>query len=143
MKADLTREKRCQLLAVAEPADLIALAERVLSEGSTVEIVHPPQVGTMALQVREPVVGERFLLADVLVTEVRVEIDGHTGWAMRLGEDTLATTAAALCDAAVEAATAIAPDVLDLCEVTATRIAEQSVRERRELASTIVQFEER
>ncbi|HSL58535.1 MAG TPA: phosphonate C-P lyase system protein PhnG, partial [Acidimicrobiales bacterium] len=99
----LTRERRAELLAAAPAESLIALAERCLADGTDPVVVAGPEVGMVMLTVREPVARERFHLGEVLVTRAEVELDGARGWAMRAGDDRLATLAAAVLDAEVEA----------------------------------------
>jgi alpha-D-ribose 1-methylphosphonate 5-triphosphate synthase subunit PhnG len=71
-----------------------------------------------------------------------VELAGHRGWAMRLGDDRVAVLAAAVLDAEVEAGRPRAAEVDRLCQVVAARQAERRDREWAELAPTIVEFEE-
>ncbi len=145
-QAPLTAGRRAELLAVAEQSDLVELAERCLQavpgdEPETV-VIEPPTVGTIPLCVREPVVGERFILADVLGTQAEVEHRGHRGWAVRLGDDAAATLAAAICDAEAAAGADLAAEVERLCRRTERNLADQAAQEWEELARTEVRFEE-
>lgn len=130
------REERAALLAVAEPAELVALADELLARGGRLEVVRAPTVGCVATQVVDPVQGERFLLGDVLACEAEVAFDGVRGWAMRLGDDRAAVLAAAVCDAEG------GPEVAALCVRVAARTAEADAAEWAELAPTVVEFEE-
>ncbi|MGH3984780.1 MAG: phosphonate C-P lyase system protein PhnG, partial [Pseudonocardiaceae bacterium] len=98
-----TREQRAALLAAAEPAELIALADELLADGDDAEVLVAPEVGCVTAQVREPVAAQRFLLGDVLTVRAEVAVGGIRGWAMRLGDDRAAVLAAAVCDARAEA----------------------------------------
>jgi alpha-D-ribose 1-methylphosphonate 5-triphosphate synthase subunit PhnG len=145
-QATLTTGRRAELLAIAEENDLIELAERCL-QGAPDDVpdtivLEPPTVGTVPLSVREPVVGERFILADVLATQAEVEHRGHRGWAMRLGDNTTATLAAAICDAEAASGAGLADEVELLCRRTERNLAEQAATEWEELARTEVRFEE-
>lgn len=142
MTEPLSRARRCELLAVAEPDELRSLADACLADGVEVRILVAPEVGVVSAQVREPVAQERFLLGDVLACRAEVELAGHRGWAMRLGDDRAAVLAAALLDAEVQAGRAHAADVDRLCHIVAVRQAEREAREWAELAPTIVEFEE-
>ncbi|MGH9185365.1 MAG: phosphonate C-P lyase system protein PhnG [Acidimicrobiales bacterium] len=136
-----TAERRTELLAIADRDALVGLAQRCLP-AREVEMTLPPETGTLLLEVREPVVGERFHLGEVLVTRAEVRVGTAAGWAMRMGDDRAATLAAAVCDAEVEAGRPLAGEVLALCD--ATKRAERAARaaERAELAPTEVCFEE-
>lgn len=138
----LTREHRCELLAAAEPTELVALADRCLDDGSEPTLLVGPEVGLTMLEVREPVCGDRFYLGEVLVTRAEVELGGSRGWAMRTGDDRAAALAAAICDAEVEAGRDRADEVDDLCRRTAARAALAAARSWGELAPTEVRFEE-
>jgi alpha-D-ribose 1-methylphosphonate 5-triphosphate synthase subunit PhnG len=138
----IDRDRRCELLAAAEPDALAELAERCLADGPEPTVLSGPEVGVVALQVREPVVGERFYLGEVLVTQVEIALDGTRSWAMRSGSDKAATLAAAVLDAEVEAGRSLAPDVLELCRTTEMALAGDDAAEWSEIAPTEVQFEE-
>jgi alpha-D-ribose 1-methylphosphonate 5-triphosphate synthase subunit PhnG len=137
-----SREDRAELLALAEPTELIALADACLADGVTPQILLAPEVGCVATQVTEPVAGERFLLGDVLACRAEVELGGGRGWAMRLGDHRGAVLAAAVCDAEVEAGRPRTADVLALCDRVAERAAAADAAEWALLAPTVVEFEE-
>lgn len=141
MSEVISREKRAELLAVASRDDLIRLAERCLLKGSP-EVTLLPEVGTVALVVREPIVNDRLILADVLVTRAEVGWGKSIGWAMRLGDDRVATLAAAVCDAEAEAGRPLRPEVEALCRATAGAQVAESRAQWAELAPTMVNFEE-
>jgi len=134
-------ERRAELLAHALPEDLVALADRITAAAHC-RVDRQPEVGMVVLEVREPVAGERFHLTEVLVTQAEVTVDGAPGWAMRTGDDRLATLAAAVCDAAAEAGHALAPEVARLCAATAEQRAAAAAAEQARVAPTAVAFEE-
>jgi alpha-D-ribose 1-methylphosphonate 5-triphosphate synthase subunit PhnG len=139
----LERERRCELLAASAPARLVALADRCLEDSSvSLDLRSGPAVGTVALEVREPVLGERFVLGDVLVTSAEVEWRGQRGWATLLGRDRAAAVAAAVCDAEVEAGGPLSAEVEGLCADTEVALQVAAHEEESELAETIVRFEE-
>ena len=142
MTEPLDREARCGLLAEAGPAELRELADACLADGADVRVLLAPEVGCVPTQVREPVAGERFLLGDVLACRAEVELAGHRGWAMRLGDDRAAVLAAAVLDAEVQAGRARASEVDELCREVARRRQEREEQEWAELAPTVVEFEE-
>ena len=138
----MNREERAGWLAVATPEELVELADRCLADGVRPVVSLPPEVGCVAVQVREPVGRERFLLGDVLACRAEVELDGVRGWSMRLGDDRAAALAAAVCDAEVEAGRPAAAAVLELCRRVAARAAAAERAEWAALAPTVVAFEE-
>ncbi|MGW4124863.1 phosphonate C-P lyase system protein PhnG [Nocardia sp. NPDC004711] len=139
--ADPGRDARVGLLARADRDTLIRLADDCL-QYMDVELRSGPQLGTVLFQVREPIERRRFYLGDVLVTEARVRLGEHEGWAMRLGDDPEATVAAAVCDAALQSATDHRADILALCASTQTLLRAQRLAEMAEIAATAVEFEE-
>jgi alpha-D-ribose 1-methylphosphonate 5-triphosphate synthase subunit PhnG len=139
----LGRERRCELLAASAPAQLVALADRCLEDGSfSLDLRSGPAIGTVALEVREPVLGQRFILGDVLVTSAEVEWRGKRGWATLLGRDRAAALAAAVCDAEVEAEGPLSAAVERLCADTEVALRAAAQEEESELAETVVRFEE-
>jgi len=134
--------ERAELLAVAETTALVELAEACLAEFGDPVLITPPEVGLVVMQIREPVASERFHVGEVVVTRAEVEIAGARGWAMRLGHDRVATLAAAVCDAVATNGGPLADDVTSLCEATRRCQAEAEAGEWRDIAPTIVHFEE-
>jgi alpha-D-ribose 1-methylphosphonate 5-triphosphate synthase subunit PhnG len=135
-------EWRAELLARADPDALISLAERCLASGPPPTVTVAPEVGTVVLEVREPVAHHRFHLAEVLACRAEVHLAGGRGWAMRLDDDREATLAAAVCDAEVDAGRPLAGDVEHLCRITEDRLRREQEQEWAELAPTEVTFEE-
>src|SRR6202020_871071 len=135
------REWRSELLAAAEAPALIALAERCMASGDT-RLTGEPTVGTVPLCVREPVVSERFLLVDVLVTQAEVDHRAQRGWAMRLGDDKAAAVAAAICDAEAASGRGLITEIDALCRATERALADSDAAEWAELVPTEVRFEE-
>ena len=141
----MTREQVSGLLARTDPNSIVDLADAIinaLEDTAKVQITRPPQVGTVQVQIREPLAGERFILADALACNVEVLLDGTPGFAMRLGEDTLAVTAQAICEAEFVAARRYAAAVAALCQRTAERVEADRAAEWDALRPTIVEFEE-
>lgn len=135
-------ERRAELLALAEPDTVVALAERCVESGSTPVVITGPEVGMVMLTVREPIAQERFHLGEVLVTRAEVEVDGVRGWCMRLGDDRMAALAGAICDAEVESGRPLGVEVLELCALVERADADDRQREWDELGPTEVRFDE-
>lgn len=141
--AELSAETRAELLSAAAGEELTGIAERLMTEGlEGLTVVKPPKTGLVMMQVREPVAQERFYLGEVLVTECTVELDGALGWAMREGDDRVATLAGAVLDAVVAAAHPAAGQVAELCAQVADRREAARAAEWDEIAATIVEFED-
>jgi len=139
----MSRERRCELLAAAAASHVVELADRCMrDQPDLLDIRSGPTVGTVALEVREPVLGERFIVGDVLVASAEVEWRGKRGWAMVLGRDRHAALACALCDAEVEAGGPLAGEVEALCAETELEMDEAARQEEAELFETVVRFEE-
>lgn len=138
---ELSRERVCELLAVADAEKLVALADRCL-EGADLRVVRPPETGTVLTRVREPVAGIRFNLVDLLVSSAEVEVDGVPGWGMRVGEEPEAALAQAVCDARVAQSGPYAGEIRDFAADVAATDAAARRAEWDTLAPTIVEFEE-
>lgn len=134
--------RRAELLAAVDADAVVALAEKVLRAGDDLRVITGPELGMVMLQVREPVAEERFYLTEVLVSRAEVELRGSRGWAMRAGDDGLATLAAAVLDAAADVDADHLLAVEALCTATERRLAEHRIAELAELAPTTVQFAE-
>lgn len=134
-------EERAALLARADAVAVTELAERIIEVVGAPTVLAGPETGMVMLQVREPVVAERFHLGEVVVTRAEVDLAGRRGWAMRLGRDRLATLAAAVCDAAGGAGV-LATDVEALCRTTAESDQARDRDAWDRLAPTTVRFEE-
>jgi alpha-D-ribose 1-methylphosphonate 5-triphosphate synthase subunit PhnG len=141
-EAPLSRERRAELLARAQPQELVDLADEALLTGGEPVVMVSPEIGCVTAQVREPIVGQRFLLGDVLSCRAEVELDGARGWAMRLDEDRAAVLAGAILDAAAQRSATDARRVDRLCRQVAERVLRQQEQEWGELVPTIVRFEE-
>ncbi|NLG56424.1 MAG: phosphonate metabolism protein PhnG [Rhodococcus sp.] len=137
-----SREEVAGLLAGAPEEDLVALADQCLSDGAEFAVLSGPEVGTIAAQVREPIMYDRFFLGDVLACRAEVLLGGTRGWAMRMGDNRVATLAAAVCDAEVTAERAHAAEILKLCSRIERDMELADRDEWAALAPTVVQFEE-
>ena len=136
-----SREELSELLSLADPQALVEAANQCITE-ATLTVVRGPEVGTVATQVREPIAGTRFLLADVLVSSAEVTLDGTPGWAMRLGADRPAALAQAICDAELARDGRLAEHLHRLCSDIATTRDLDRAAEWERLAPTVVEFEE-
>ncbi|OYN96258.1 alpha-D-ribose 1-methylphosphonate 5-triphosphate synthase subunit PhnG [Propionibacteriaceae bacterium ES.041] len=136
-----TREELAEQLSLADPSTLVEIAELCL-DAHDLQVVRGPEVGTVATQVREPIAGTRFLLADVLASSAEVRLAGTPGWAMRMGADPEAALAQAICDAELQRDGAYADRLRRLCADVATTTRMERAAEWERLCGTIVEFEE-
>lgn len=139
-------EEVCSELSMIDAESVIALASACLSGDHhgppDIVLTRPPTVGSVVTQVREPVAEQRFILADVLACQAEVTLDGHPGWAVRMGSDRLATLAAAVCAAEYAGQRSQADAVLELCRRGRAEREAARAAEWERLAPSIVEFEE-
>lgn len=99
----LDRGRRFELLAALPEGEASRLAGEALRlAGTEVSVVVPPTVGMLMARAADGARGERFNLAEVLVTEARVALGGHEGWGMVMGRRPEHALAVAILDAAAE-----------------------------------------
>jgi alpha-D-ribose 1-methylphosphonate 5-triphosphate synthase subunit PhnG len=136
------RHRRCEILASLPAAAARRLAEHVL-DGSLGEatLVVPPTVGMIMARAVDGARGERFNLAEVLVTEARVTLGGQQGWGMVVGRAPEHAVAIAVLDAGLEAGHAargaIERELVELARTDEARLAREWAR----LAPTRVDFD--
>jgi phosphonate C-P lyase system protein PhnG len=133
----MSPERRFAALAVADPARLTALAERILEQATSTELRAGPQPATMLVELTETVRAEPFHLGEVVVTEATVLVNGCRGDATILGLDGERALAAAVCDAGAEAGV-LAAEVAHLVYETEQAQAARRAREAAALSATRV-----
>lgn len=147
----VSRDRRAELLAVAEPKAIQQLASRALelsSVSDSLVVTKAPETGLIMMQVREPVCKERFYLAEVVATRAEVLLHDQTGWAIRMGTDRPTALGAAILDAICEVAidkhieyVELHRSIAELCAQTIDEQAEAKAAEWNEVSKTIVNFE--
>ena len=147
----VSRDRRAELLAVAEPKAIQQLASRALelsSVSDSLVVTKAPETGLIMMQVREPVCKERFYLAEVVATRAEVLLHDQTGWAIRMGTDRPTALGAAILDAICEVAidkhieyVELHRSIAELCAQTIEEQAEAKAAEWNEVSKTIVNFE--
>ena len=92
-----------KVLAYCSEQDLSDLAARVLAEYSAaqVRLLSGPRQGLVMLRQQESVADSQFNAGEILVTEVRLELDGQFGFGMVIGDQPRSALALALIDAAL------------------------------------------
>jgi len=137
-----TRTRRAELLARAGADELRDVASRCIAALGEPVIVAPAETGVIVHEAREPIVGDRFQLGEVVVTSAEVHLAEHAGWSLRMGTDRAAALAAAVCDAAAEAGGDPAADVAELLADVEARLRHEERLLLAQLGPTIVEFEE-
>lgn len=143
----LARESLSELVARCDDAFLVTLVDGLLDSAviSAPKPLRSPQIGTVQIQVREPICRERFILSDALVTIAEVMVDESLGWAMRLGANPAAAMAAAVLDGWLSGPDFNQPTKVDVIGrlQTADRAAQFTNQlRRREILGTAIEFEE-
>ncbi|GCE48968.1 alpha-D-ribose 1-methylphosphonate 5-triphosphate synthase subunit PhnG [Thermosporothrix hazakensis] len=131
------------ILANSPEEKVNQLAEHVLKTypQSHIKLLSGPRQGLVMLRVRETVANSRFNAGELLVTEVRLELDKQFGFGMVLGESARKAMGIALIDAAIRKGGALAEQL----KQQITELDQQLHHERRRLqalvAKTKVNFE--
>jgi len=143
----LNREYLSELVARCDDHTLIDIVDDLLWSKTlpTPRPLREPQIGTVQLQVREPICRERFILADALVTIAEVMVEDSLGWAMRVGANAEAAVAAAVLDGWLAGNdgdhVAKAKTIDELRELD--RVNEYAINlRRRDVLATAIEFEE-
>ncbi len=91
------------ILANCSEEQACKVASLVVQHGgqSRITLLSGPRQGLVMLRVRETVANSLFHAGEVLVTEVRLELDGQFGFGMVLGDSPRRAMAVALVDAAL------------------------------------------
>jgi len=135
------RERRCEGIALADPAVLVGLADEVLVE-MAVTVTSGPTVGLLAVRVEEPFERLTFNFTEVTVSEAEVSGGGQRGYAMVVGRRPEQALAGAILDLALEcghpAANRIEAALRDALDGEEARIAAEWAR----VEPTRVNFEE-
>jgi alpha-D-ribose 1-methylphosphonate 5-triphosphate synthase subunit PhnG len=136
------RTRRSEILCMVSADEVAQWVDEFIGTSCEIIVRREPELGMVMLQVQEPVANDNFYLGEVLVTRAEVEVDGHLGWAMRMGDDPTGALACALIDAwAVSSAEAT--NTVDLrCASALARCWEREIAQWEELRKTEVRFDE-
>ncbi len=132
-----------RILAYCSDKQLNNLAEVVLSgyTESQIKILSGPRQGLVMLRVRESVADGQFNAGEVLVTEVRLELDDTFGFGMLTGNRPREAVAVALVDAAVRKGGPVADHLQTELERLSLEIDKERRQLARRVATTKVTFE--
>lgn len=131
------------VLANSTEEQVCQLAEAVLEHygASQVKILSGPRQGLVMLRVRETVANSLFHAGEVLVTEVKLELDDQFGFGMIIGDNSRHALGNALIDAALRKGGALADRLTQELRVLDQQITERNQKEQALVASTRVAFE--
>ncbi|SRR6266496_78021 len=119
------------------------LAALVLQHYSTsqVRLLSGPRQGLVMLRVRETVANSQFNVGEILVTEVKLELDGEFGFGMILGDSPRRALAMALVDAALRKGGTIAAQLTYRLNELDQQLTHNNLRLQALVATTKVDFE--
>lgn len=136
MSARTTAEERFEALAHAELGTVEALADAILADGASVQVVEGPLVGAAPVRVPLPGTGGTVVAGRVVLTRCRVEVEGTRGDAIVPGRAPNAALAAAICDAEAERGGPRAGEVEGLAAAAVRRRRERLRADARTVALT-------
>lgn len=132
-----------QILANSSVEALARLATFVLEKypASQIKILSGPRQGLVMLRMRESVANSQFNAGEILVTEVKLELDGQFGFGTIIGDSARRAMAVALLDAAIRKGGPVASQL----EGEIAQLGEQLQQSRQRMhdlvASSKVEFE--
>lgn len=132
-----------RILANAPETDVCRLASLIMHDypREQVKILRGPSLGLVMLRMRETVANSLFNAGEVLVTEVRLELNGQFGFGMVIGDRPRHALASALVDAALRQEGATAARLLLELEALDQHIAAHNRQEQLLALATKVEFE--
>ncbi|WP_185805330.1 phosphonate C-P lyase system protein PhnG [Bacillus canaveralius] len=98
----MKKARLSKILIEGNPETLAHFAKQV-EETVTVRIERSPATGLVMMKTRDSVSRQPFYMGEILVTECTVEIDGHYGLGVIMGEEPVRAYQLALVDAAFNA----------------------------------------
>jgi len=131
------------VLSLSDPQHVQAIAEQILSQYPTdaVTMISGPKLAMVQLRMQESVANSPFNAGEILVTEVRLELNGVFGFGMIIGDDPLHATALAVIDAALRTTDAPNTVIHDAIATLTQQLHEQQVEQFAASASTKVDFD--
>jgi len=119
--------------------NLAMLAELLAAE--EFHVVKGPQTGLLMMVAQDPFATD-FCLGEILVTEAATEYQGHRGYALVIGDEAEKALLAALLAAIVQSSNvALKEQIEHLLAPVADKLRQAMDRERRLLATSLVNFE--
>jgi len=136
----MERKKRFEILAQADPAILLPLADTIL-QSTEIEIIKKSQTSLVMLRAIDSVTGCPFNLGEVLVTESEVRLGNHIGYGLIMGEEPQRALAVAVIDAVLEAGHASSSSIEEKLRQEEGRLQNNREQENALVARTRVEFE--
>ena len=132
-----------QVLAYCSDQELSELATSVLhnySEGE-IKLLKGPSLGLVMLRQQESVADSQFNAGEILVTEVRLELNNQFGFGMVIGDRPMAALAIAIVDAALAQKGSLADELTRSIQLLGQAVEQERRRTYRQVANTKVAFE--
>ncbi|HEY4385194.1 MAG TPA: phosphonate C-P lyase system protein PhnG [Ktedonobacteraceae bacterium] len=131
------------VLANSSEEQVCRLASTVLERygSGQVKILSGPRRGLVMLRVRETVANSLFHAGEVLVTEVKLELDDQFGFGMIIGDSPRHAMGNALVDAALRKGGEVADWLTQELTVLDQEITARNQKEQALVATTKVEFE--
>ena len=131
------------ILANCSEEQVCQLASTVLQkyEKAQVNLLSGPRQAVVMLRVRESVADSLFNAGEILVTEVKLELDGQFGFGMIIGDNSRRAMAVALVDAALRKGGLLADQLSSDLQQLDQLITREHRREQALAAATKVDFE--
>ncbi len=131
------------ILANCSEEQVCQLASTVLQkyEKAQVNLLSGPRQAVVMLRVRESVADSLFNAGEILVTEVKLELDGQFGFGMIIGDNSRRAMAVALVDAALRKGGLLADQLSSDLQQLDQLITREHRREQALSAATKVDFE--
>lgn len=131
------------ILANSSEEEVCELASFLLEHysASQIKLLSGPRQGLVMLRVRETVAESLFNAGEILVTEVKLELDEQFGFGMVIGNQPRKALALALIDAALRKNDALAEQLSLKLAVLYQQIMQYNQREQALVATTRVEFE--
>ncbi len=136
----MDRRNRLEILAQADAAVLLLLAEEILAT-SEAEVIKQPETSLLMARANDSVTGSPFNLGEILVTESEVRLGNHIGYSLIMGEESERALAAAVIDAALEGGHASTSSIEEKLGQEESRLKMEKEKEFGLVAQTRVDFE--
>lgn len=138
-----TRMNHYHVLTNSSEEQVCQLASTVLEhyQQSQVRLLSGPRQGLVMLRVRETVANGLFNAGEVLVTEVKLELDEQFGFGMIIGDCPRHAMGIALVDAALRKGGSVADWLRQELTTLQQLIVEKNQKEQALVAATKVEFE--
>ncbi len=131
------------VLSLSDPRQVQAIAEQILAQhpAEAVSMISGPKLAMVQLRMQESVANSAFNAGEILVTEVRLELNGIFGFGMIIGDDPLHATALAVIDAALRNPAEPHADIHAAIATLTQQLRDQHTEQFAASASTKVDFD--